>query len=81
MRRFFVALKTITVGVGFLSMVGCGPSGMEQDAAAYEQAYEEGRSAGHEEGHRAGHEEGRSEVIDCVRGEGGSADDAADSCE
>ena len=50
MRRFFMALKTITVGVGLLSVVACSPSVEEQVAAAYEDGYGEGYSEGQRKG-------------------------------
>lgn len=53
------------LGFSLLSVAGCGPSLEEQFDAAREEGYEQGHS----------------EAIDCVRSEGGGAEDAAYRCE
>lgn len=45
-----------------------------------EEAREEGYAAGYEDGKSEGHDEGRQEVLDCVEGVYGSAEDAYDEC-
>lgn len=61
------------LSLALLVLSGCGPSTDEIRDTAYSEGYAMGREEGHQDG--------KQEAIDCVRDEGGGADDAADSCE
>jgi flagellar biosynthesis/type III secretory pathway protein FliH len=65
--------KLVVLGLAALALTGC----INPLDAKYKDGYEEG----YEEGREQGREEGRSEAIDCVRSEGGWAENAADVCE
>lgn len=71
--RLFRGLTAGFLAVAFFPLTGCGPSPVELRESAYAEGYEEGMEAGQESG--------KQEALDCVRGEGGGAEDAADTCE
>ena len=71
------ALIALPACAGMLCLLSCG----ESPEKAYARGYEDGTDAGYEDGYDRGHEEGREEAFECVRDEGGSAEDAADNCE
>lgn len=64
----------MTVGLAMTMLLGgCGESRQE----AYERGVEDGFADGFDQGKAAGLEE----AYECVRYDGGSAEDAADNCE
>jgi len=73
-----ILTSNMTVGLAMIMLLsGCGESRQE----SYERGFEDGAENGFEEGFDKGKAEGLEEAYECVRDEGGSANDAADSCE
>jgi hypothetical protein len=60
--------KTIVVFISLLSIVGCGPSAEEKEEMSYDTGYS------------TGYNEGFLKALECVKREGGEAEDAADDC-
>ena len=56
--------KTIVVFISLLSIAGCGPSPEEKEEMSYDTGYYEGFL----------------KALQCVKQEGGKAEDAADDC-
>ena len=61
--------KAVFLSLSLLSIYGCGPSEEEKTELSYEAGYSEG------------YRKGTAEALECVNQRGGSAEDAANTCE